>query len=292
MKTGLWRAMLCGVALATGGLARAAVPGSPYFYIFPPALTADTPFTLRMGRTGATGGGDFPPLAATRIYVTRFEGTAGVTRTFDGMRQSPQGFEVRYDVSLPAGSYEIWYYDAESPDFTAPPDASASIVVTAEGFVRVIEFVHAGSGHYFMTADEEEIRRLDDGRIAGWVRTGEWFKAIPGRQDTIGTAHVCRLYGLPAAGLDTHFFSDDPDECAGTLARWPGRWVRESDSAFGLPPDYGCDGLGDQPIYRLFNNRPDVNHRYTISPAVRDAMIAAGWIPEARHDGLWACTLQ
>ncbi len=37
---------------------------------------------------------------------------------------------------------------------------------------------------------------------------------------------------------------------------------------------------GSQPLYRLYNNRPDANHRYTRSTQIRDAMLAQGWILE------------
>ena len=37
---------------------------------------------------------------------------------------------------------------------------------------------------------------------------------------------------------------------------------------------------GTVPLYRLYNNRPDVNHRYTTSLTIRQQMINAGWIPE------------
>jgi hypothetical protein len=33
-------------------------------------------------------------------------------------------------------------------------------------------------------------------------------------------------------------------------------------------------------VYRVFSNRPDANHRYTIDRAVRDDMVARGWIAE------------
>ena len=34
------------------------------------------------------------------------------------------------------------------------------------------------------------------------------------------------------------------------------------------------------PVYRVYNNRPDANHRYTTSLATRDSMVVAGWIAE------------
>jgi hypothetical protein len=38
--------------------------------------------------------------------------------------------------------------------------------------------------------------------------------------------------------------------------------------------------MGTAPIYRLYDNRPDANHRYTTDAQIRLAMIASGWIPE------------
>ena len=40
-----------------------------------------------------------------------------------------------------------------------------------------------------------------------------------------------------------------------------------------------CPG-GTIPVYRVWNNRPDSNHRYTTSLAIRDAMLAHGYIAE------------
>jgi hypothetical protein len=33
-------------------------------------------------------------------------------------------------------------------------------------------------------------------------------------------------------------------------------------------------------MYRFFDNRADVNHRYTLSTTTRKAMAASGWIAE------------
>ena len=46
-----------------------------------------------------------------------------------------------------------------------------------------------------------------------------------------------------------------------------------------LPAAGNCPS-STQAVFRMFNNRPDANHRYTIDPAVRDAMVAKGWIAE------------
>ena len=50
--------------------------------------------------------------------------------------------------------------------------------------------------------------------FAGWARTGEGFKAYAAGSYNDGTVRpVCRFYGLPSAGLDSHFYSASPAEC-------------------------------------------------------------------------------
>jgi hypothetical protein len=146
------------------------------------------------------------------------------------------------------------------------------------GTVRVVEYYHAGLDHYFITAFAAEIAALDAGRLAGWSRTGESFLAYAGPQP--GIAPACRFYLPPGSG-DSHFHSVSADECAEIAAKHPS-FVLESDAAFALAPG-GVDGIcpiGLVPVYRLWNARVDTNHRYTASPAVRDAMVARGYVAE------------
>jgi len=42
---------------------------------------------------------------------------------------------------------------------------------------------------------------------------------------------------------------------------------------------------GTVPVYRLWNARASGNHRYTIDPAIRRDMLAAGWISEGYGPG-------
>jgi glycerol-3-phosphate dehydrogenase (NAD(P)+) len=109
-----------------------------------------------------------------------------------------------------------------------------------------VEYYHAGLDHYFLTADEAEAAALDAGTITGWTRTGATFRVLAPPQAVPGVRPVCRYYGLPSAGLDTHFFSTDPVECAGIAQRWPEKWLLESASAFSVvgPRESGsCPGV-------------------------------------------------
>jgi hypothetical protein len=149
---------------------------------------------------------------------------------------------------------------------------------------RAVEYYHAGLDHYFMTADPTEINALDSGRFAGWQRTGMSFNVIAPNADTGGmTSPVCRYYGSPAYGLDSHFYSASPDECAAVHRLWPVEWVLESSNVFQVYlPDFmtGTCPASTLPIYRSLNHRADTNHRYTIDARVQATMMGRGFIAE------------
>ena len=150
--------------------------------------------------------------------------------------------------------------------------------------VDVIEFYNAAQDHYFITALVQEIQALDNGVFAGWQRTGSAFKAYPAA--TPGFVPVCRFYIPPGYG-DSHFYSASTAECAEALAKYP-FFVYESPNVFYIAlPDTttGACLAGTTPIYRIWDNRFDTNHRYATSAAVVDQMRALGWIPEGYGPG-------
>jgi len=92
---------------------------------------------------------------------------------------------------------------------------------------------------------------------------------------------VCRYYLPPAFG-DSHFYSASPVECNEVQAKFPG-FVSEGAAVLHIAlPDIvtGACAAGAVPVYRVWNNRADSNHRYTTDPAIRDMMIARGGIAE------------
>jgi hypothetical protein len=187
---------------------------------------------------------------------------------------------------LPNGRYAVVYDGSANLTHPEIHKATREFIVSDTNVVTVVEFFNAQLGHFFITADVAEIAALDHGTLRGWTRTGESFRVYSA--DAAATARIptmCRLYGLPAAGIDSHFFSSTSYECDEVVRRWPDFWVLETRSAFGAAidppasPDTTC-GDGAVPLYRLYNNRPDANHRYTTSRATRDQMLARGWILE------------
>jgi serine protease len=93
---------------------------------------------------------------------------------------------------------------------------------------------------------------------------------------------VCRFYGTPGVGPNSHFYTIDPAECA-AVQRDPG-WRLETADAFYtyLPVGGACPGR-TIPVHRAYDDRyaqNDSNHRYAVDRAAYDEVLARGWIGE------------
>ena len=139
-----------------------------------------------------------------------------------------------------------------------------------------VEYFNATLGHYFMTASPPEIAALDAGAFGGaWARTGEAMKVG-------GSVGVCRFYGMPPRGPDSHFFTVNAEECQKVMSDYKA-WTFE-DHAFGsTPPVGGACPVGLVPVHRFYNNpavTTAMNHRYASAPAVIAEMLDQGWTDE------------
>jgi hypothetical protein len=167
--------------------------------------------------------------------------------------------------------------------FTASLLIFAACLPARSATLDAIEYYNASLDHYFVTALASEITKLDAGAFAGWQRTGQQFPVFDPATPVAGASAVCRFYGVPAAGLDSHFYSASPAECEAVRQRFPGAWIEETDDAFGvwLPdPLTGQCPADSVPVYRAWNGRVDSNHRFTTDPATLRAMVAKGYIAE------------
>jgi hypothetical protein len=168
----------------------------------------------------------------------------------------------------------------------------------AETIVRAVEYHHAALGHHFLTASAPDLDALDSQRIPGWQRTGATL-AVGARPwmsinwnvwdypppSPFPMQPVCRFYLPPASG-DSHFYSVSASECEDVRVRYPHFVLERSAAFYAVQPNVltgECQqGVGFElaQVYRLWNARLDTNHRYTLEPAVRDAMVARGDVSE------------
>jgi hypothetical protein len=142
---------------------------------------------------------------------------------------------------------------------------------------HVMEFVNEITGHYVLL-EGSEVTSVENGSAGpGWVWTGQdFYESDP--NVTPGLAPVCRFY---SPVFNSHFFTANAAECEGLKSNTD--WVYEKIAFSVIPTTDGACPSGQQPIYRVYNNRVaqrDVNHRFTPDLATRDAMVAAGWVDE------------
>lgn len=225
-----------------------------------------------------------------RNTIARIDTTTNAVRGEVNVGNSPAG------VAVDAAGLRIYVANSGSDDLSVVDAATFSVVgtinvgqaptalatgpakIVADPAVTVVEFYHAALDHYFITWRPDEIAELDSGmRIKGWRRTGHGFRALTA--PATASSPVCRFYIPPPLG-DSHFFGRGTLECEATARKNPS-FVAE-DYAFMemFLPDRGQCPSGTTEVHRVFSNRPDANHRYTVDKAVLGKMVASGWLAE------------
>jgi hypothetical protein len=248
----------------------------PAVYSGPPQLVLSRA-TIGPGRhatlelvvtTDATPFAGYQVTVATQEPIARGRGTIGRAAVGE------------YDMTV-----VVRRYDTKTAVLDEPCSRKASrlVVYPDDGLAPVIEYYHPLLDHYFMTQNPAEIAALDAGAHPGWQRTGQSLLAYRPGQTASQLSAVQRFYGLPGAGLDTHFFSIDfADQFALGYGPRSSAWMLESTNAFeiGRPDQDGNCAAGQTPVYRLWNRRTDSNHRYTTSRTIKAQMIAKGYVAE------------
>jgi hypothetical protein len=159
--------------------------------------------------------------------------------------------------------------------FTQPDGDRIGRITTV---TMAVEFYNASLDHYFMTWMPDEIAKLDAGiELKGWARTGNSFKVYTIPQPT--SVPVCRYYIPPAQG-DSHFFGRDTKECAATREKFSSLTLEDAMFMQMFLAQRRSVPAETTPIYRVFSNRFDANHRYMTDKGLRDQMVAKGWIAE------------
>jgi len=164
---------------------------------------------------------------------------------------------------------------------SSPPPGGATVTIK--------EYFHAAFGHYFITANTDEMSKIESGVFVGWAATGRLFKAY--QSGGTGTAAVCRFFTTAFAPKSSHFYAPRGAGCEPVFENKD--WQFEADAFYVAEAnDAGACPTGTQPIYRLYNNGQTgaPNHRYTNDPAVRSQMMAQGFVPEGKGaEGVGFC---
>ncbi|MBP8297962.1 MAG: hypothetical protein KAX84_17765, partial [Burkholderiales bacterium] len=145
---------------------------------------------------------------------------------------------------------------------------------------------------YFLTAAAEEAQGIDRGAAGpGWSRTGLGFQAwLTPTAAPPDARPVCRFYGTPGIGPNSHFYTIDPAECAG-VQNDPGWQLEATDVFYLVPPANGACAQGRRAVLRAYNNRyaqNDSNHRYATDSIAYNQVLARGWLGE----GVVMCAAQ
>jgi hypothetical protein len=151
-----------------------------------------------------------------------------------------------------------------------------------QGESRAVEFWNEVTNHYFMAAFQGEIDGIAAGAAGpGWHQTGQSFKVwTTPNQGPSAVSPVCRFYGRPAGGPNSHFFTASVEECA-IVKNSPG-WFYEGVGFYILPVGTNprrCPA-GYLSVNRAYNNRAaqnDSNHRFTTSDSTIREMGEDGW---------------
>lgn len=191
----------------------------------------------------------------------------------------PQCTAPQYNGATPVDQLQCYCTTSTCGAGMLNAGAAVTAMQATPAAVPVVEYYWAARDHYFISANPAEIAALDAAPPDGWVRTGQTFNAYA--QPRGFASRTCRFY-IPAPYGDSHYFSASPEECAAVQVKFP-MFAFETASAFyvDLPDlDTGACPTGTVPVYRLWDNRADTNHRYTTSAAIRDQMLAKGYLAE------------
>jgi uncharacterized delta-60 repeat protein len=178
--------------------------------------------------------------------------------------------------------------DANQRLLVAGQDATSAVLMRYELSVPrpsapVVEYYNTGLHHYFVTAGPGEMAIIDAGGAGpGWQRTDYGFRTyLPETGIPVGALPVCRFYGTPGRGPNSHFYTVSATECA-SVKQDPG-WTYEGIAFYLFSSANGQCAAGQQAVYRVYNNRyaqNDSNHRYTADLSVYAQMQVQGWLPE------------
>jgi Alpha/beta hydrolase domain/Repeat of unknown function (DUF5648) len=260
---------------------------------------ATNPLTLGRDRFGLAHGGIRLPDVTVPIALNSGWNAGGKPPTSDTTCQQA-GTHVPFDQATLQSLYashadyvakvraaaqrnvqEGFLLQADADRIVAEADASDVLAVPRpDGTVRVVEYFRTTTQQYFWTADLAERASLDTGGAGGvWFRTGASYFAWP-REATVptDTVPVCRFFGTPGLGPNSHFYTADAAECAAVKAA--PQWIDEGVAFRARPLRAGTCSADHDTVMRFWKPgaTPTLSrHRYVVNATSVPTLIAGGW---------------
>ncbi len=206
---------------------------------------------------------------------------------------------IPFSRSVPVGYYPTLLITRDDGTnnwpFSVALSGSTTVLDANSLTAGMFEFYAPSLNHFFITANVAEAANLADNPQLGWRPTGDvQIQFNRGLQGVGGASGVCRFYGHPTIGPNSHFYTADPGECnflrqlqVSTPFGRP-RWNYEEIAFASFVPVFGQCAAGQAPIVRFYNEGAaanDSNHRYVSTQANYDTMVRAGW----RNEGAVMC---
>ena len=216
---------------------------------------------------------DLPLLEARNAYTQLNSGEADVvyTVTVSGL--------TKYDGTV---APDVHYTVTAINGFPGHADWNGD-----QNAQAVSEFYVPAKDTYFLSQSRDDALLIDDAGSGTLYRSWRGFYAWPNAGVAPqGAVPVCRWFFK--APQSTHFYSGRQSDCdllRQTFKDNAAVAVEDDAAAFYImlpKADGSCDAKY-QPVYRLFNNRGaqnEANHRYTVHPSDRQALIARNWTDE------------
>jgi len=211
-----------------------------------------------------------PGFAALGLVTPDYTMPAGFLPINGGTVSYAGVSQVTYAALPTDGTNALFAVGTVGPNVATNFEGKSASVVASPPVALAIEYYNAALDHYFITDRTDEAAILDAGvQIQGWTRTGQSFNVYAAAG--AATSPVCRFYIPPDKG-NSHFYGRGEAECAATAAANP-TFVNEDPQFFHVVlPNAGVCPAGTVPVYRVFSNRPDANHRYMVDRTLRDQM--------------------